>query len=378
MNNLYFRIIKNYDFYLKNKIKLLSAYFIKSNGGNKIYKKYYKLVKDTRSILLQPVSQNEERRHKDYWGQLGVSVDIRTFRVCKNLIPAAPTTIVPESLYYSSIEPTLNRYLLTRFIAVKSFYEKWYDSDLFPKSILHRIDGAYYSTSLERLSDVDVERIIEKMAFPVVIKPNVYSGGGKGVRIAKSREELLSLLLDNNNVIVQEMVKQHHFVAQYHPESINTCRVYLYKSVRDDVIHVLHVTLRVGIGSPIDNEKAGGIHVYIGRDGKMSGNAVDYLGNTYESHPLTGVKFDRIMPYMQSLYRNSIDIAQKVHYCRIIGLDMYLDESGVWKAIEVNIDSATLRFAQYHGQPFFGEFTDEVIEYCRRNHWALTERSLHS
>ena len=378
MIKLLIKILKSINLTPKDKLKSIISFFILHKGGIKIYSIYYDLVKTSSKGLMRNVSRESEVHHRLLWEQLGVSVDIRTFRVCKNLNSDSPITIVPESLYYSTIEPTLNYYPFTRFIAVKSFYEKWYNNEYFPKSILHRMDGIYYNSDLERMSDGEIGGVIDNIAFPVVIKPNLYSGGGKGVRIAKSCEELQSLLLNNNNVVVQELVRQHHFAAQYHPGSINTCRVYLYKSVLDDSIHVLHTTFRVGIGTSIDNEKAGGIHVYVDRSGKMSGKAIDYLGNIFETHPLTGVKFDRILPFMPSLLRNSIDIAKKVHYCRIIGLDMYLDESGIWKVIEVNVDSATLRFAQYHGQPFFGEFTNEVIEYCRKNHWALTKRSLHS
>jgi hypothetical protein len=39
--------------------------------------------------------------------------------------------------------------------------------------------------------------------------------------------------------------------------------------------------------------------------------------------------------------------------------------------LEINTKGHSIRFSQYHGYPFFGEFTDEVIEYCKENHWAL-------
>jgi hypothetical protein len=48
----------------------------------------------------------------------------------------------------------------------------------------------------------------------------------------------------------------------------------------------------------------------------------------------------------------------------LAGWDMSLDDQGRWRCIEVNLEGNTIRFAQYAGQPFFGEFTDEVIDYC--------------
>jgi hypothetical protein len=44
----------------------------------------------------------------------------------------------------------------------------------------------------------------------------------------------------------------------------------------------------------------------------------------------------------------------------------------------VNLNSHTIRFAQYAGQPFFGDFTGEVVRYCsvhphlRRAHVRIT------
>ncbi len=40
--------------------------------------------------------------------------------------------------------------------------------------------------------------------------------------------------------------------------------------------------------------------------------------------------------------------------------------------VEANVvGQHTIKFIQNAGFPFFGEFTDEVVDYCKVNHWAL-------
>ena len=51
-----------------------------------------------------------------------------------------------------------------------------------------------------------------------------------------------------------------------------------------------------------------------------------------------------------------------------------MDSDEKWRAVELNLFGQTTRFTQYAGQPFFGEFSEEVIDYCKKNHWALKHR----
>jgi hypothetical protein len=68
---------------------------------------------------------------------------------------------------------------------------------------------------------------------------------------------------------------------------------------------------------------------------------------------------------LKALKKLSLHIGSQIFLARLIGLDVSYDKNGKYRAIELNTKSQTTRFSQYGGVPFFGEFTDEVIDYCK-------------
>jgi len=150
---------------------------------------------------------------------------------------------------------------------------------------------------------------------------------------------------------------------------LNTLRVYTYKSVASDRIHVLNVALRMGRGGSLDNLTAGGIACYVRPDGRLNTYAVDNYGAKFDRHPDSGLPFgpNALIPAFSSLLDLTRELAAALPMIRIAGWDMSLDPEGRWRCIEVNLSGHSIRFAQYAGQPFFGELTDEVIHYCLRH-----------
>lgn len=65
-------------------------------------------------------------------------------------------------------------------------------------------------------------------------------------------------------------------------------------------------------------------------------------------------------------------MARDLFLIRLASLDVFLDRENNWRVLEVNLSGQTIRFSQYGGEPFFGRFTDEVIEYCRSRPWWRT------
>jgi hypothetical protein len=111
----------------------------------------------------------------------------------------------------------------------------------------------------------------------------------------------------------------------------------------------------------------------INKEGFLNGYAVDKYGQRFTTHPDTGCNFNDKIPACDELKGLALKISERVYLNRVIGLDLCYDSSGRWRVIEINTKGHTIRFAQYGGQPFFGEFTNEVIEHCQKNHWTLNK-----
>jgi hypothetical protein len=359
------------DFSGAKKIKRIALYLSKKRGASRSWNKRHQHVFELNPGYRKKTDSNTENTHATLWNFFSKRVNPETLRICTHISGTCDPGVVPENIYQADIEPSLNNSHTGHFLANKSLYNTWFDQNLFPGDYVHQIDGELLGRDLKTVSKSEILDQFDYLNFPVVMKPNVQSNGGKEVTFINSAGELIRQIEERDNFVVQEMIHQHPEMARYHPDSLNTVRVYVYRSVVTNEPVVLHAALRSGNGTRLDNVSAGGLVSMIREDGSLSEYAVNRLGRVYRQHPLTGQVFDGIIPKYEQLIEISKKISRKIFHIRVIGLDMCMDKDGNWRCIEVNTKSHSIRFSQYFGVPFFREYTQEVIDYCRENHWAL-------
>jgi len=370
---MYSKILLNKDLPYKKKVKNIISYFLVRRGArlnwDDMFRKFYASAPEN----FKPAFKKEENTHVHYWQYFSKRVNLNTYRVCKNLSGVGNPKYIPEEIYIADIEATLNHDKTADYIGNKSLYNHWFDKGIFPMDYFHNIDGEFLNANLEQISQRDLDILIEEIKYPVVIKPNRDSYGGKNVLMPTDPKELESAVRKlKNNFVVQEKICQHEFFQKYNPAGLNTIRVFLYRSVKNNDIHITGTCLRMGVGGGLDNLSSGGILTFIHPDGRMNGYAVNKFGVKYFKHPDTGLKFTETIPDLKGLFNVSKKVASRIFYARIIGLDACLDESGNWRMVEANVvGQHTIKFIQNAGFLFFGEFTDEVVEYCKTRHWAL-------
>ncbi|MCW9706763.1 sugar-transfer associated ATP-grasp domain-containing protein [Fodinibius salsisoli] len=355
----------------KKKMKNSLLYLSRVRGAKKAWDKRYDRVLAANKKYSTPCESQVESDHEKLWSDFRRKADLTTLRVSKNISGVSNPKIIPEDIYVADIEPTLITDKSVDYISIKSFYNRWFPEGIFPKDLFHRIDGQYLDRNLEVSNYNELQRLAKQITYPVILKPNKDTYGGMDINIVNNAEELLSLANKRKNFVVQEKIKQHDFFEKFHPKSLNTIKLFLYKSVKNDQLHILSMALRMGKNGSLDNESAGGVSTFIRDDDSLNGYAVDKLGTKYLEHPNTGAPFDCKIPDLDRLRTLARKIGNKVFFARVFALDACYDNEGNWRIIELNTYGQSIRFAQYGGQPFFGEFTDEVIEHCKENHWAL-------
>ena len=371
MEELYKNIFKSRQLTNRSKFKNLLYYFLRKRGAKKSWTNRHQKVFERNRSYNTPCRADLEMEHQKKWGAFREKVDLSTLRICKNISGCADPRIIPEDIFVSDIEPTLISDEAGRFQSHKSFYNHWFPEGVFPSDFFHCINGQYLDSNLNPICFDELKEQARNLSYPVVIKPNWQTYGGKDVFFPINPEKLVSLCERSNNFVVQECIEQHAFFDKYNPVGLNTIRLYTYRSVNDNSLNVLSLTFRMGCGGSLDNETDGGIHTKISRDGSMNGYAVDKFGEKYFAHPDTGYKFNEEIPDLDELKAVAKRISEQIFFSRIIGLDLCYDKNGKWRVIEVNTHANSIRLAQYGGQPFLREFTDEVIEYCIKKHWAL-------
>jgi hypothetical protein len=336
-----------------------------------IRKSWEKRFERTRKALANFEFPNKEKLkfHQNYWKDFSKNYYADTLTIVHNTASMYNINIVPEEIYAIEIEPTLNQHTLTLFLENKSVLDYWFKGNYLPKAILHRIDGVYFDGSFKIIKAKEITNFLNQIEMPVLFKPNKDSFGGQGVQILSELVQLNSVIEKKENFIIQEVAQQHEFFSSFNSHGLNTIRVCCYRSVQSNEWCFLNASLRMGVGGSLDNLTAGGIVAYINKLGCLNGLARDKYGVPFTTHPDNAKKFIDKIPFYENLIATSLDIANHVFYARVISLDMYLDQNNKWRCLEVNLKGQTTRFAQYAGVPFFGEFTDEVKEYCMKNHW---------
>ena len=309
-----------------------------------------------------------EEAHRSLWEPFGTDVRLDTLRVCANVSGRADARFVPEEIFNADIERKLNPPLWPSVLSHKSFYSRWFPADVFPECLLHRVRGQYLDANLEPLSGAAVDAACASFEFPVILKPSTGTSGGAGVCFPKDGNELAREISKLEDAVVQRIIEQHAFFRAFNAVGLNTLRVYTYRSVTTNEIHVLNVALRMGKGGSLDNETAGGIVCFVRDDGSLNDYAVDKYGKRFTAHPDTGIAFaGRSLPDFAGLPSLVKGLAARIPMIRLVGWDVCMDDRGRWRCIEANLDGQTIRFSQYGGQPFFGAFTEEVIDYCLRH-----------
>lgn len=216
----------------------------------------------------------------------------------------------------------------------------------------------------------------------IIIKPTRDTGNGNRILLYQKKGlEYLPIGHDqelsveklkayyDGNFVVQECLKQSEFTAQFNPTSVNTFRVFTYKSVKNNEVHVLGIVFRMGKQNAfVDNNHAGGRYIGVLHDGSFANPYVfDQYGNTYTTfNDIDFSKSQFKVPNFQVIIDFSKSVAERIFHNRTLDLDVMIDHEGNPKLIEFNVDCCSPWLYQFTTGSLYGEFTDEVIDYIKK------------
>lgn len=348
---------------------------------NRISKKYDKSVGHIDLEESPGVNHEIVKMHQQKWGVLFKrKINLKWLHWYSSFSGIKSPDFVPESIYYSMIEPILNDQEFSKSYADKNFYDMIYPDGLFPATILRNIDDSFYDNNyvLKNINDDKNLFKILHVADQLVVKPSLESGGSTDVQIFFLKEryfvnkdnEILTLkYLDTyyrNNYIIQEVICQHPFLSQFNKTSLNTIKAFTYRSSKTDRAQVLHLTLRVGAkGQYVDSPSNGGHSIGINSDGRLNNFAISKNGKKFEVINGIDLKENTLkIPFIDSVKQTAVLIAKRNIHHRLLGLDFAIDNLNNVRCIEVNILGNGINSFQLNNGTLFGEFTDEVIEFC--------------
>ncbi len=164
--------------------------------------------------------------------------------------------------------------------------------------------------------------------------------------------------LYGEGTVVEEVLAQHPRLNELNPNVVNSLRVATYTDAED--VHILATALRTARDTQgdkcVDNMKAGGLGCPVDvRTGRICAPAFNVLLERFETHPMTGVRFEGFqLPMWDQVIECVRAIARKAYMlpqCRYLGWDIAFKPDGV-AVIEGNWQQGC-DIIEYGGQPGF-------------------------
>ena len=165
---------------------------------------------------------------------------------------------------------------------------------------------------------------------------------------------------------MQERLNQSEFMNSLCSSSINTIRMTTYRSPIDNQSHVLSIILRIGKeGSLVDNAHAGGLFCSVNFNGLLGKKLYDQYGNSYtQINDKDFSSEDRIIPDMDKIIEFANDVADRIPHLRLLALDVMINDNNDPVLVEYNCQGYSSWLFQMTGFPAFGDYTQEIIDYC--------------
>lgn len=348
------------------------------------YRRYRRYSSQYKSYLKEQQFENKKAPGEDAyikkWEVLCPRVEPYSYRFFSHFCGYTPN-IVPEDIGRSYIEEVLNPVAYRAPYEDKNLFPEIIGKENVPRTIVCRINGSNLLDADYKSAGNDLSKYVAD-ATSLILKPSVNSSSGRGIiKFEKRGKEFISagknitltkdfLLSYQKDFCLQEAVVQHSFMNKLCPTSVNTMRLCLYRSVTSEEPVVTAGVIRIGKnGSFVDNVHSGGMRIGVDvSSGELGKYVVDQYGNKQDTW--NGIDFSKsiyFVPNWNDVISFAKYVGTRIHHHRLIALDIALKENGIPILIEYNLSGFSYSPYMVTNQEVFGKYTDEIINYCRRN-----------
>lgn len=352
---------------IKGKIGALIKKCIVQRNKRKAYRRWDGTIeKGLRGLKdRKKLTKEQKKEIQDFYvSMIGKKVTLSSHEYFYSRTGIYSKEYVPKGLYTVELLPKANKTSYRDAYADKNMIDVFLPNVKHPHTVLKRMNGYYYYEG----KPVSETEAIEKCSNlqDCIIKPALeYSGTGvSGLEIEKGITSINGLtakaLFDKygNNFIIQKRLKQHERMNLLNPTSVNTIRIFTYRSNME--ILVIYSVVRIGrMGQVIDNQCAGGISTIIGEDGKLG----KYAYGGYTENDVLKTDVGTVLEGFEiPSYDKAVETVKRLHFqlpfFNFIGWDVAIDEEGDPVIIEWNVNTG---LSQSAFGPGFGKYTERII-----------------
>lgn len=328
--------------------------------------------------LLNTFTLNRDLDYKTklFWKMYGIKVNSLWQRAWISGNGIEDYRYITEDVFFTFIEPKLNRKDLFSAYVDKNNYDKLFMGCRMPRTILRNINGKYYDENYERIGSSSISNYLNRYEGTYILKPSIDSSGAKNLFKLQIEDFKISIngdpvLFDNierivqKDFLIQEFVDQHAVLKNIYPHSLNTFRIVTLRNDTD--IQPIQSIVKFGDkGSCVDYAvDIGGYHCGVKNNGILNQFAFDLYYNRYRAHPYTGTVFGNIqIPQFNILLDFAKKLHQYLHYFDMASWDLAIDKNGEPILIELNLIYQNIGFLQINNGPLFGDSTEVILDSC--------------
>lgn len=319
------------------------------------------------------LTEQDKREIDDYWKTFGIRIpDYSWHQWFYGVTGTKDPRFIPKPLWVYLVLPYYNNAKYLKAYKDKNLFDRLLPEANFPATVLKKVNGDFYDADETYIPSNDKETLRKCLLAQsgVIVKNAVDTGSGLNVskHATTSVEEadaVLDLLEKEKNLIVQKLVRQHPFFAQFNESSVNILRINTW--YHEGKVHISTPLLR--FGTPgfstdvcfIDGEEI--IHMLgITPDGYTSDRVYELNGTWSPTEQVITPARQRV-PSWDKITDMLRTCASKLPHFRVIGWDVTVDESGEPVVIEYNIHFPGSGPSQMTGGPMWGDLTDEIFSF---------------
>lgn len=347
----------------------------KIRRAQKEKQQYIWRIKKSRELLKnnpQPdLTQDEKKEIKAYWAQFGIDIpDFAWFQYYYGMTGIKDPRFIPNYIYMCMLLPYYNVEELAPAWKDKNFFDHFLFDIPFPEAIIKNIRGRFVDAKNDELIDSSfVKSFLKKyLGDSVIVKNTRDTAQGKSVKkYVLNTEADVDKLLDEwgevEDYIIQKAVIQHPVLASFNESSVNIIRVnsLYYKGE----VRILASAIRIGLkGKVTDVAFVNGVEIInaigISPDGKFYPELVDQDGKRKKIE----LEYEKV-PNWEAVVELVKKAHKKLYFFDLVAWDITVDAEGHPVCMEYNIKRPGCIFYQYTNGPFFGEYTDEALEFLK-------------
>lgn len=309
----------------------------------------------------------QKREAEDYWKSFGISLsstDWHRYYYAKT--GTVDPRFVPDDVFHRIIRPKMNDIRMAASWSDKAYTDWVVRGVKTVRSVVRCVNGRLLNEQFQLIDRKDADRILNSFEA-LVLKPTMLTDTGKNVVLAHAPFSIDDIIARYGRFFVAQIpLKQHPDMALLNESSVNTIRIDTV--LFDTEAHALTAFVKAGRpGDFTDNGGGEKDRVFIGiRDGRYADFAFDHDGNKFYSIPSGYAFAGQEVPCYRELCRAVERAHTAIPHFGLAFWDVTVDDNGEPTIVEMNLRYPDSYVPQIAAGPFFGAYTEEVLEYIKR------------